>query len=144
GACRTYADLQTLATVMNGNGPKKLSLERYVLQAYLQEILNVANSRLQVLSNNRYQFVLHTSLGTQKIHSGLEIDVYDDQVGEKRAVQTLSGGESFIAALSLALALGEVIQQESGGINIDALFVDEGFGSLDANSLDVAMNALDH
>ncbi|EPC74466.1 DNA repair ATPase, partial [Lacticaseibacillus paracasei subsp. paracasei Lpp71] len=69
--------------------------------------------------------------------------VYDDQVGEKRAVQTLSGGESFIAALSLALALGEVIQQESGGINIDALFVDEGFGSLDANSLDVAMNALE-
>lgn len=142
-ALAAYADLQTLATVMNGNGPKKLSLERYVLQAYLQEILNVANSRLQVLSNNRYQFVLHTSLGTQKIHSGLEIDVYDDQVGEKRAVQTLSGGESFIAALSLALALGEVIQQESGGINIDALFVDEGFGSLDANSLDVAMNALE-
>ena len=138
-----YADLQTLTTVMNGNGPKKLSLERYVLQAYLQQILDVANTRLQVLSNQRYQFVLHTDLGTQKIHSGLEIDVYDDQVGEQRAVQTLSGGESFIAALSLALALGEVIQQESGGINIDALFVDEGFGSLDTNSLDVAMNALE-
>ncbi|KLI75107.1 MULTISPECIES: AAA family ATPase [Lacticaseibacillus] len=142
-ALAAYADLQTLTTVMNGNGPKKLSLERYVLQAYLQQILDVANTRLQVLSNQRYQFVLHTDLGTQKIHSGLEIDVYDDQVGEQRAVQTLSGGESFIAALSLALALGEVIQQESGGINIDALFVDEGFGSLDTNSLDVAMNALE-
>ncbi|QVI35272.1 DNA repair protein [Lacticaseibacillus chiayiensis] len=142
-ALAAFADLQTLTTVMNGNGPKKLSLERYVLQAYLQQILDVANTRLQVLSNNRYQFVLHTDLGTQKIHSGLEIDVYDDQVGEQRAVQTLSGGESFIAALSLALALGEVIQQESGGINIDALFVDEGFGSLDTNSLDVAMNALE-
>ena len=142
-ALAAYADLQTLTAVMNGNGPKKLSLERYVLQAYLQEVLDVANTRLQVLSNQRYQFVLHTDLGTQKIHSGLEIDVYDDQVGERRAVQTLSGGESFIAALSLALALGEVIQQESGGINIDALFVDEGFGSLDTNSLDVAMNALE-
>ena len=133
-ALAAYADLQTLTAVMNGNGPKKLSLERYVLQAYLQEVLDVANTRLQVLSNQRYQFVFH---------SGLEIDVYDDQVGERRAVQTLSGGESFIAALSLALALGEVIQQESGGINIDALFVDEGFGSLDTNSLDVAMNALE-
>lgn len=142
-ALAAYADLQTLTAVMNGNGPKKLSLERYVLQAYLQEVLDVANTRLQVLSNQRYQFVLHTDLGTQKIHSGLEIDVYDDQVGERRAGQTLSGGESFIAALSLALALGEVIQQESGGINIDALFVDEGFGSLDTNSLDVAMNALE-
>ncbi|MCI1985864.1 MAG: SMC family ATPase [Lactobacillus sp.] len=135
--------MQDLAAVVNGNNDQKLSLERYVLRAYLQQVLVVANKRLEGLSDGRYQLQLHSDPGSYRNDSGLEIDVYDDQVGETRSVHTLSGGESFIAALSLALALGEVIQQEAGGITIDALFIDEGFGSLDSTSLDVALEALE-
>ncbi|WP_203632275.1 AAA family ATPase [Lacticaseibacillus suibinensis] len=132
-----------LAQVLSGTNSRKLSLERFVLRAYLAEVLKVANVRLAKLTAGRYQFVLHDEPGSYRNDSGLEIDVYDDQVGQTRSVHTLSGGESFIAALSLALALGEVIQQEAGGVSIDALFVDEGFGSLDMGSLNVAMEALE-
>ncbi|MCG4281956.1 AAA family ATPase [Lacticaseibacillus saniviri] len=142
-AMAAAAELQGLIDVMAGTGQQKISLERYVLQTYLQQVLTVANQRLSVLTQSRYQFVLHTEAGSLRNHSGLEIDVYDDQIGETRSVHTLSGGESFIAALSLALALGEVIQEESGGIHIDALFVDEGFGSLDTDSLAIALEALE-
>lgn len=143
-AAQTQADaLAALAGVMNGNNERKLSLERFVLRAYLQEVLTVANSRLRNLTAGRYQFQLHQDPGSYRTDSGLEIDVYDDQVGATRSVHTLSGGESFIAALSLALALGEVIQREAGGVSIDALFVDEGFGSLDSASLHTAMEALE-
>ncbi|WP_461214253.1 AAA family ATPase [Lacticaseibacillus sp. GG6-2] len=135
--------MQNLAAVVSGNNAQKLSLERYVLRAYLQQVLVVANKRLEGLSDGRYQLLLHQDPGSYRNDSGLEIDVYDDQVGETRSVHTLSGGESFIAALALALALGEVIQQSAGGITIDALFIDEGFGSLDSASLDTALEALE-
>lgn len=135
--------LQNLSAVMNGFNSQKLSLERYVLRAYLAKVLGTANSELSQLTNGRYAFHLHDEHGGSKNKTGLEIDVYDDQVGEMRSVHTLSGGESFIAALSLALGLGEVIQEESGGISIDALFVDEGFGSLDTASLHTALEALE-
>ncbi|WP_390405252.1 AAA family ATPase [Lacticaseibacillus jixiensis] len=142
-ALKSAVSLQNLAAIVNGNNRQKLSLERYVLRAYLQQVLVVANKRLQGLSDGRYQLQLHTDPGSYHNDSGLEIDVYDDQVGEIRSVHTLSGGESFIAALALALALGEVIQQTAGGISIDALFIDEGFGSLDSASLDTALEALE-
>ncbi|MFD1392530.1 AAA family ATPase [Lacticaseibacillus jixianensis] len=143
-AAQSKADaLASLADVLNGNNDRKLSLERFVLRAYLQEVLRVANFRFSKLTAGRYQFQLHQEPGSYRNESGLEIDVYDDQVGATRSVHTLSGGESFIAALSLALALGEVIQREAGGIAIDALFVDEGFGSLDSASLHTAMEALE-
>lgn len=142
-ALKAAVSLQNLAAVVNGNNRQKLSLERYVLRAYLQQVLVVANKRLEGLSDGRYQLQLHTDPGSYHNDSGLEIDVYDDQVGEIRSVHTLSGGESFIAALALALALGEVIQQTAGGISIDALFIDEGFGSLDSASLDTALEALE-
>ncbi len=135
--------MQNLAAIVNGNNAQKLSLERYVLRAYLQQVLVVANRRLEGLSDGRYQLLLHQDPGSYRNDSGLEIDVYDDQVGETRSVHTLSGGESFIAALALALALGEVIQQTAGGITIDALFIDEGFGSLDSASLETALQALE-
>ncbi|MFD1432627.1 AAA family ATPase [Lacticaseibacillus yichunensis] len=135
--------LSNLYAVAHGKNTQKLSLERYVLRAYLAKVLTAATQRLQTLSAGRYQFKLHEAGGSTANRSGLEIDVYDDQLGQTRSVHTLSGGESFIAALSLALALGEVIQQESGGVSIDALFIDEGFGSLDSASLDTAMNALE-
>lgn len=136
--------LQLLVETVSGSGDAKLGLERYVLQAQLREILKVANQHLKQLSSGRYSMYLHRQAGAYQKDTGLEIDVYDDNVGQLRSVHTLSGGESFIAALSLALALGEVIQNESGGISIDTLFVDEGFGSLDQESLSMAMAALEN
>ncbi|VDG32095.1 SMC family ATPase [Lactobacillus sp.] [Lactiplantibacillus mudanjiangensis] len=136
------AQLAELSAVANGTGQQKLSLERFVLQTYLQKVLIVANPRLQQLTGGRYQFQLEAAVGTHRNGTGLEINVYDDNAGKVRSVHTLSGGESFIAALSLALALAEVIQAQAGGIKIDALFIDEGFGSLDEEALAMAMEAL--
>lgn len=137
-------DLQTISDVMNGNTDSKLSLERYVLQNYLNEVLRVSNERLDKLTNGRYAFVLSDdqAKGNGTKWSGLEINVYDDNAGQERSVRTLSGGESFMASLALALGLGEVIQERSGGIQVDALFIDEGFGSLDQDALNQALNAL--
>lgn len=135
--------LQQLVDSINGKGANKLGLERYVLRAELAEILQVANQHLKKLSSGRYLLRLHKEPGSYQKNTGLEIDVFDGDVGENRNVHTLSGGESFIVALSLALALGEVIQNEAGGISIDTLFVDEGFGTLDQDSLSTAMAALE-
>ncbi|UQS83032.1 AAA family ATPase [Bombilactobacillus thymidiniphilus] len=135
--------MQSLVEAINGGSTTKLGLERFVLRAQLTEILTVANQHLQQLSSGRYYLQLSQETGQYQKNTGLEIDVYDDNVGHVRSVHTLSGGESFIAALSLALALGEVIQNESGGVSIDALFIDEGFGSLDQDSLTVALDALE-
>lgn len=138
------AELNQLSEVTNGDGPyNKMSIERYVLQAYFEEILRVANQRLIQLTNNRYSFELNEVQGSYKSQTGLEINIYDDNVGATRSVNTLSGGESFIAALSLSLSLAEVVQNQAGGIQIDAMFIDEGFGSLDEEALEQAMDALE-
>lgn len=141
-ACE-LTELQQLSETMNGNNPQKISIERYVLQAYLAEILEVANQRLERLSRGRYQFLLKEDMGSYRSSTGLEIDIYDDDAGASRRAQTLSGGESFIAALALALSLADVIQNHSGGVAIEALFIDEGFGSLDEEALDMALEALE-
>ncbi len=135
--------LQQLSQTMNGENPRKTSLERYVLQVYLQEVLQVANVRLQRLTKNRYQFELADEVGSYRGKTGLEINIYDDEAGLTRGAHTLSGGESFIAALSLALALAEVIQTQAGGVLIEALFIDERFGSLDEEALEMAIEALE-
>lgn len=135
--------LQQLTDTVNGNNTSKTSLERYVLQTYLEEVLKVANLRLGALTKNRYQFELNKTSGSYKNQTGLEINVYDDNAGTSRSAHTLSGGESFIAALALALSLAEVIQEQAGGVVIDALFIDEGFGSLDEEALEMAMEALE-
>ncbi|WP_395322808.1 SbcC/MukB-like Walker B domain-containing protein [Levilactobacillus parabrevis] len=143
-ALKKTQELTELVGVVNGDGPNsKLGLERYVLQTYLRQILTVGNQRLQQLTNGRYQFLVDDQPATYKKNSGLEINVYDDHVGEQRSVHTLSGGESFIAALALALALGEVIQQTTGSVDVDALFIDEGFGSLDEDALMTALESLE-
>ena len=134
--------LNPLVMTLRGMGDKKLGLERFVLQQYFNEVLTVANQRFGQLTNDRYQFVLDQELKARSNQNGLEVDVYDDNAGKVRSVHTLSGGESFMASLALALALGEVVQQRQGGVQIDALFVDEGFGSLDQDALDEALNAL--
>jgi len=136
-------ELTELSDVLNGDGANKMSIERYVLQTYFEEVLDVANERLQHLTRNRYAFELNEAQGSYKKRTGLEINVYDDNVGGVRSVNTLSGGESFIAALSLSLALAEVIQRQAGGVQIDALFIDEGFGSLDEDALETAIESLE-
>lgn len=135
--------LHQLTTTVNGDNPQKISLERYVLRTYLEKVLTVANQRLSLLTNSRYQFELNQESGSYKNQTGLEINVYDDNAGSSRSAHTLSGGESFIAALALALSLAEVIQEEAGGVLIEALFIDEGFGSLDEEALEMAMEALE-
>ena len=142
-ALNDSAKLNSLVEIMTGSGSKKVSLERYVLQAYLNQVLQVANDQLSQMTHGRYQFILDDEQGSYKKNSGLEINVYDDQVGSIRSVHTLSGGESFLAALSLALALAQVIQEESGGVRIEALFIDEGFGALDEGSLSESLTALE-
>lgn len=141
-ALEELGELQQLSATLRGDNPEKLSLERYILQSFLQEVLLVANQRLIKLTRGRYQFLLAEEKGSYRNSTGLEINIYDDNAGTSRRSQTLSGGESFIAALALALSLADVIQQQSGGISIEALFIDEGFGSLDEESLEMALEAL--
>lgn len=141
-ALEHLAQLKELVDVVTGKGEQKLGLERYILQNYLTQVLDVANLRLAQLTNERYELCLSDEIGRGASSTGLELDIYDASVCKKRSVHTLSGGESFLAALALALALGEVIQQQSGGIQIDALFVDEGFGSLDQEALQTALATL--
>lgn len=136
-------EISNLAAVASGDSDQsKMGFERYVLTYFLEEVLMVANERLQKLSNNRYLFDLNREEGSRKTDTGLEINIYDDNAGGMRNVRTLSGGESFIAALSLSLSLSEVVQQYAGGIQIDTMFIDEGFGSLDEDALEEAMDAL--
>ncbi|MBB1100153.1 SMC family ATPase [Limosilactobacillus sp. WF-MT5-A] len=136
-------ELQTLTDVVTGNTESHVSLERYVLQAYFQDVLVAANVQLDRLTNGRYQFELATeSHGAGAKWSGLEVNVYDDNAGKTRSARTLSGGESFMASLALALALCQIVQEQSGGIKIDALFIDEGFGSLDQQALEDALHSL--
>ena len=136
-------ELQTLTDVVTGNTENHVSLERYVLQAYFQDVLVAANIQLDRLTNSRYQFELATeSHGAGAKWSGLEVNVYDDNAGRTRSARTLSGGESFMASLALALALCQIVQEQSGGIKIDALFIDEGFGSLDQQALEDALHSL--
>ena len=138
------AELATLVAVMRGDTGTKLSLERYVLQSYFSQVLTLANQYLVKLSNQRYTFELDegSGHGNGTKWSGLEIAVFDHYAGRARSARTLSGGESFIASLSLALGLSELIQQQTGGIQIEALFIDEGFGSLDPQALQKALSAL--
>ena len=138
-----YLEIAKLSDVANGDtGNSKLGFERYVLSYFLEEVLTLANQRLQRLSNNRYLFDLNREDGSYKNRTGLEINIYDDHAGGIRNVGTLSGGESFTAALSLALSLSDVVQRQSGGVQIEAIFIDEGFGSLDEDALDQAIEAL--
>ncbi|MBO0437668.1 AAA family ATPase [Vagococcus fluvialis] len=137
-------ELTELADILSGDGPSKLSMERFVLQMYLKKILRRGNEKLVILTNGRYRFEIKEEQGSSKKATGLEINIYDDNVGAIRSVNTLSGGESFIAALSLALSLAEIIQEEAGGIKIDAMFIDEGFGSLDEDALEMAIRALEN
>lgn len=139
-----YAQLDSLTGAIIGDNSIKLTLERYVLQAFLSDVLKYANQYyIGQLSNARYEFVLKEEKASRANQTGLEINVLDHATNEERSTDTLSGGESFIAALSIALSLAEVVQENAGGVKIDALFIDEGFGSLDHETLSKAMDVLE-
>jgi exonuclease SbcC len=140
-----YTELRALAEVVNGRGQnsRKMSLRSYVLAARLEEVAVAATHRLRTMSQGRYSFVHSDAAGARGTRGGLGIDVLDDYSGTIRPAKTLSGGESFLASLALALGLADVVAAETGGALLDTLFVDEGFGTLDAETLDVVMNILD-
>ena len=125
-----------IAEVVQGKNARKLSLQEYAQMAFLEEVLEAATARLQRMSSGRYE-LLHPA-GAR----GLELAVRDFYTGQTRGVETLSGGEMFLASLALALGLSDVVQANSGGTRLDSLFVDEGFGTLDPEVLDLAMNTL--
>lgn len=144
-ALAAHAELQALADVVNGQGQnaRKMSLRSYVLAARLEEVAVAATRRLQRMSDGRYSFVHSDEAGRHGARGGLGLDVLDDYSGRVRSTKTLSGGESFLASLSLALGLADVVAAEAGGAVLDTLFIDEGFGSLDADTLDQVMDTLD-
>ena len=117
-------------------------LETYIQMTYFDRIIKRANSRLLVMSGGQYELKRRVEADNNRSQSGLELDVKDHYNGTERSVKTLSGGESFKASLSLALGLSDEIQSSSGGIKLDTMFVDEGFGSLDDESLEQAISAL--
>lgn len=141
----SYAELDALTDVINGRGQnsKKMTLRSYVLAARLEEVAVAASARLHRMSQGRYSFVHSDSAGARGTRGGLSLDVLDDYSGRSRPAKTLSGGESFLASLSLALGLADVVANETGGALLDTLFVDEGFGTLDSDTLDIVMNTLD-
>lgn len=128
---------------MGGNtGLKGVTFERYVLGAILEEVVVAANLRLKRLSRGRYELQRADLKETGRGHRGLDLAVMDAYTGYARPANTLSGGETFLASLSLAMGLADVIQAYAGGIRLDTLFIDEGFGTLDPDTLDVAMETL--
>lgn len=132
----------TLADVANGNTGNKISLQRFVLSVLLDDVLLEASHRLQLMSKGRYRLLRKEERAKGNKASGLELEVEDAYTAKVRSVATLSGGESFMAALSMALGLSDVVQAYAGGIKLDTLFIDEGFGSLDQDSLELAIRTL--
>lgn len=128
--------------LLKGNNRKKISFERYVQIGYLDQITEAANIRLKHLSNGQYMLVSSDRQETYGRQSGLSLDVYDHYTGQTRDVKTLSGGEKFNASLSLALGLADIIQSFQGNVKLDTMFIDEGFGSLDEETLNRAIDTL--
>jgi len=137
--------VRLLADVVHGDEPntKRMRLENYVLAAQLEEIVAAANIRLRTMTSGRYTLEHDDSLAFGGARSGLGLTIRDEYTGRARPTHSLSGGESFLASLALALGLAEVVTGQTGGVTLDTLFVDEGFGSLDGETLETAMSTLD-
>jgi exonuclease SbcC len=140
-----FDQLRQLAGVVRGDEPntKRMRLETYVLAAQLEEIVAAANGRLGTMTGGRYALEHDDGLQYRNTKSGLGLAIRDEYTGRSRATNSLSGGETFLASLALALGLAEVVTNQAGGITLDTLLIDEGFGSLDAETLDIAMSTLD-
>jgi exonuclease SbcC len=138
------ADLRLLSDAASGKvqGGVKVPFDQYIQTVYFDSILGLANRRLKSMSGGRYELVRKTD-GDNRGQHALDIDVMDNYTGIQRSVRTLSGGESFKAALSLALGLSDMVQYTAGGLRVETLFIDEGFGSLDSDSLEQAIAVLE-
>ncbi|WP_430785657.1 AAA family ATPase [Virgibacillus flavescens] len=137
-----YYAIGELADLAHGNNSLRLSFERYVLASFLDEIILQANLRLDRMSDHRYQLIRSEQVAKRGAQSGLDLEVLDHHTGQQRSVKTLSGGEGFKASLCLALGLADVVQTHAGGVQLDTLFIDEGFGTLDEESLQQAIDCL--
>jgi exonuclease SbcC len=135
--------VQGVAERCTGRAAPYISLQRWVLSAYLAEICRYANQRLDLMTSGRYQLRLSDEGGRGGRNAGLGLRVLDAYTGEEREVSSLSGGETFQASLALALGVADTVQAHAGGLHLDALFIDEGFGSLDPDNLQLAMDELD-
>ena len=146
GIADAYGELASLAQTANGRlaGKERISFETYVQARAFDRVLAAANRRLLVMTDGRYELVRHTGArdGGGSAQTGLDLDVRDSFTGKPRSASSLSGGESFKASLALALGLSDVVQAHAGGVELDAMFVDEGFGSLDEESLGLAIHTL--
>lgn len=141
---KKYTWVKALSNTANGqlSGKEKIMLETYIQMNYFDRIINRANTRLMIMTDGQYDLVRRKEALSKAGQSGLDLDVIDHYNGSHRSVKSLSGGESFKASLALALGLADEIQSSAGGIKLDTMFVDEGFGSLDEESLAAAMKAL--
>ncbi|WNS77284.1 SMC family ATPase [Bacillus sp. DTU_2020_1000418_1_SI_GHA_SEK_038] len=137
-----YKLIGHLYEIAKGQNTYRITFERFVLAAFLDDILREANGRLRKMTSGRYELLRKTDRSKGNVQSGLELLVFDQYTGQERHVKTLSGGESFKAALALALGLADVVQQYAGGVSLETMFIDEGFGTLDPESLDQAIEAL--
>jgi exonuclease SbcC len=135
---KLYASARQMSDVANG----KLDFETYAQMAYFERVLHSANQRLRVMSQERYHLLRKAGSDDGRKRSGLDLEVMDAYTGKSRSANSLSGGESFMASLSLALGLSDVVQQSAGGVQMGAMFIDEGFGSLDADVLELAVKTL--
>jgi exonuclease SbcC len=140
---KEYNLFKPIAEAALGKGSDKRDFETYVQSKYFENVLVFANKRLSIMSNGRYELKLRGHAINQRSKYGLDLDVLDSYTGKLRPASSLSGGETFKASLSLALGLSDVIQSMSGGIRVDTLFIDEGFGTLDTESMSSAMKVLD-
>lgn len=136
-----YRTIGKLASVAAAKAPYQVHFQTYVLRSILSDVIEAANARLIVMSRGRYRLI-HGEGGHKNKWWGLEIDVFDEYTGLPRVSRTLSGGETFLASLALALGLSDVVQHYAGGMYLDMIFIDEGFGSLDSETLDIAIRAL--
>jgi DNA repair protein SbcC/Rad50 len=137
-----YSVIGRIAQAANGVNKDGITFQRFVLAALLDDVLFAASKRFRIMTNNRFHLQRVAKRADRRVPGGLDLEVHDTYTGSARAVNTLSGGESFLASLSLALGLADVVQGYAGGIHLDTMFVDEGFGSLDPEALDLALRAL--
>ncbi|MEO4044890.1 SMC family ATPase [Hoeflea sp. CAU 1731] len=137
-----YAPLGEIANLVNGNNDRKVRLPDFAIAAMFDEVLVAANLRLGPMSSNRYQLHRPEEVSGGVSKRGLDIAVHDANTEKSRSTRTMSGGEGFQASLALALGLSDVVQQNSGGIRLDAIFIDEGFGTLDDETLNIALETL--
>ncbi len=137
-----YGTVQKVSRAASGSNNRKLVLEQYVLSVYFDDILRAANQRLRTMTGDRYELYRLEEGKDRRMKEGMEPEALDQYTGKRRSVKTLSGGESFKAALALALGTSDVVQSYAGGIQVETMFVDEGFGALDGESLSQAVDIL--